>query len=111
MAIVTSPLGAGRHTRCGHGYPKTRGRLYHRRSARATRSISASIEGSLPENTAEGQPRFWQNRAQNFRKKLYVVQNRMLLVPIQSEITAPDMRWRTPLPFIQKLSGTLTSFM
>jgi hypothetical protein len=37
MAIVTSPLGAGRHTRCGHGYPKTRERLYHRRYERATR--------------------------------------------------------------------------
>jgi hypothetical protein len=42
---------------------------------------------------------------------VYVTQNRVLLVAIQSEITAPDMRWRTPLPFIQKLSGTLTSFM
>ena len=37
--------------------------------------------------------------------------SRVFFVPIQSEITAPDMRWRTPLPFIQKLSGTLTSFL
>jgi hypothetical protein len=70
------------------------------------------MEGSLPENTAAGQPRF---RGQNPRpkisvKKLYVTQNRVLLVPVQSGITAPDMRWRTPLPFIQKFIGILTSF-
>ena len=32
-------------------------------------------------------------------------------VPIQSEITAPDMRWRTPLPFIQKSIGILMAFI